>query len=407
MPFFKYIATPPDSSRTINGVIEASDEKAALDMLRRQKLRPLGISSKSEKQSGIKIFFSTGRVKSSDLVAFTRQLSAMIGAGVPLLRALASLQTHTGSVVFKEILSSVIKDVQAGSALADALGKHPETFSSVYVNMVRAGENAGILDEILKRLALQQEKSASIKKKIRGAMAYPLTILFVTIVAFFGLMLFVVPQIGKVINDLGGGNVELPLLTRIMIGVSSFVASWWFILIPGLIVAFYLLFRFIKRPSGRRYLDVLALKIPLVKNIVRKVVVARLARTFAALSSAGLPILQSMNVTAHALGNSVYEDSLIQAAERVKGGELLSKVMEEDGLYPPIVPQMIAVGEETGETEAVLVKVAEFYEEEVDVALSGITSIIEPAVIVLLGGAVGLIAASVIGPIASLSQNIQ
>lgn len=407
MPFFKYIATPADSSRTVNGVIEATDEKAALDMLRRQKLRPLGISSSKGKQTSLNTFFSSGQVKSSDLVAFTRQLSAMVGAGVPLLRALDSLQQHTGSAVFKDILSSVIKDVQAGSTLADTLGKHPDTFSSVYVNMVRAGENAGILDEILRRLALQQEKSASIKKKIRGAMAYPITILFVTIIAFFGLMLFVVPQIGKVISDLGGGNVELPLLTRIMLGISSFVASWWFILIPGVIVAIFLLFRYFKKPSGRRNLDIISLKIPAVNNIVRKVVVARFARTFAALSSAGLPILQAMTVTAHALGNTVYENSLLQAVDRVKGGELLSKVMEEDGLYPPIVSQMIAVGEETGETEGVLVKVAEFYEEEVDVALSGLTSIIEPAVIVLLGGAVGLIAASVMGPIASLAQNVQ
>lgn len=407
MPLYKYIATPADLSKTINGVIEATDEKAALDLLRRQKLRPLGISSTNDKPAAMKLFFSSGQVKSSDLVAFTRQLSAMVGAGVPLLRALGSLQQHSGSAVFKDILSSVIKDVQAGSTLADTLGKHPETFSSVYVNMVRAGENAGILDEILRRLALQQEKNASIKKKIRGAMAYPITILLVTIVAFFGLMLFVVPQIGKVISDLGGGSVELPLLTRIMLGLSSFVASWWFILIPGVVVAIYLLFRYLKRPSGRRNLDLISLKIPAVNNVVRKVVVARFSRTFAALSSAGLPILQAMTVTAHALGNSVYENSLLQAAERVKGGELLSKIIEEDSLYPPIVSQMLAVGEETGETEAILVKVAEFYEEEVDVALNGITSIIEPAVIVLLGGAVGLIAASVMGPIASLAQNVQ
>lgn len=407
MPLYKYIATTADSSRTINGIIEASDEKAGLDLLRRQKLRPLGISLSKDKQLSMKVFFSTGQVKSSDLVAFTRQLSAMIGAGVPLTRALDSLQKHTSSAVFKTILLSVIKDVQAGSTLADTLGKHPETFSSVYVNMVRAGENAGILDEILRRLALQQEKSASIKKKIRGAMAYPITILVVTIVAFFGLMLFVVPQIGRAINDLGGGSVELPLLTNIMLGISSFVITWWFILIPGLIVAMYLMFRFFKNPSGRQKVDIVSLKIPVVNDIVRKVVVARFARTFAALSSAGLPILQALAVTAHALGNTVYENSLLQAVERVKAGELLSKVIEENALYPAIVSQMLAVGEETGETEEVLVKVAEFYEEEVDVALSGLTSIIEPAVIVLLGGAVGLIAASVLGPIASLSQNIQ
>lgn len=407
MSLYKYTASTNDASRTITGVIEATDESVAIDLIKKQGLRPLGLSLKNKKSSSFEKFFSTSRVGSTEIVTFTRQLSAMVGAGVPLLRALSSLQQHVKNTTFKNQLSLIIKDVEAGTSLGDAFAKHPNTFSNVYVNMVRAGENAGILDDILKRLALQQEKSATIKKKVRGAMAYPTTILAITIVAFFGLMLFVVPQIGKVLNDLGGGKVELPLLTKVMLGISSFVLSYWAFILIILAAVIYIFLRYLKTPIGRRSIDKLVLKIPYVRGIIIKVIVARFARTFAALSSAGLPILQSMGVTARALGNTVYEQALLEAAVKVKNGQLLSKVMEEGGLFPPIVYQMLAVGEETGETAEVLVKVAEFYEEEVDVAVNGIASIIEPAIIVVLGATIGLIAASVIGPIASLAQNIQ
>lgn len=407
MPLFKYIATSANSSKTINGSIEAPDEKAVIDLLKKQKLRPLEITVDNSRTSIFSKFFSSGRVKTNDLVSFTRQLSTMLSAGVPLLKALTSLQQHTEGVTFKDTLGLVARDVEAGSGLGDAMAKHPTVFDEVYVNMVRAGESAGILDGIFKRLALQQEKNAAIKKRVRGAMAYPLTILGVTVIAFFGLMLFVVPQIGKVISDLGGGKVELPLLTKIMLGLSNFVIQWWFLIIPILLVGLYFLFIYVRKPAGKRILDRLALKVPVLNTVIKKVVVARFARTFAALSSAGLPLLETMTITAHALGNSVYEETLLAAIDEVKGGKLLSKAMEESNLYPPIVSQMLAVGEETGETEAVLVKVADFYDEEVDVAIGQITSLIEPAVIVLLGGTVGLIAASVMGPIASLAQNIK
>lgn len=407
MASYKYVATTNDASRTINGMIEASDEGAAIELIKKQGLRPISITPNKTKVSSSSQFFSTGQVKSSDIVTFTRQLSAMVGAGVPLIKALSTLEQHTESVTFKLELSAIIKDVEAGSSLGNALGKHPKTFSSVYVNMVRAGEGAGILEDILKRLALQQEKSAAMRKRVRGAMAYPISIMLVTIIAFFGLMLFVVPQIGKVIDNLGGGHVELPLLTRIMLGISSFTIAWWYLLIPAIIGSVYLLFRYIKTTSGRQNIDRLVLKVPVVRGIVKKVIVARFARTFAALSSSGLPILESLNVTARTLGNVVYEESLIEAARKVKNGQLLSKVMDEGGLFPPIVSQMIAVGEETGETEEVLVKVAEFYEDEVDVAIGSITSLIEPAIIVLLGSTVALIALSVIGPITSLAQHVQ
>jgi type IV pilus assembly protein PilC len=353
--------------------------------------------------------FSLGgkKVKSDHIVIFTRELSAMVSAGVPLLRALSSLQSHTDSPTLQSVLENVIRDVQGGSPLADALEKYPETFSSVYVNMVRAGEAAGILDEILKRLATQQEKSATMRKKIKSAMTYPMVLVFITIMAFFGLMLFVIPQIGKIIKDLGGPDAELPALTTFMLGLSSFMISYWYLLIPAGAVGIFFLLRFLRTPSGKWMLHNFILKVPGVKSIVMKVAIARFARTFSALMGAGVAVLESLEVTAHALGNVVFEKAILDAIPQVQNGATLSSIIEKNPLFPAIVPQMLSVGEETGQTDTVLVKVADFYEEEVDVAIEGLSSIIEPIMIVFMGGMVGVIAASVMMPIANLSQSIK
>lgn len=407
MSLYQYVATSEDGNKTIKGTMDAADEASVMGALTKQKLRPLSVSAKSSSGSSLSLFSASKKVKSDDLVIFTRQLSSMVGAGVPLLRALNSLEQHSESAGLKGILVSVIKDVEGGSTFGDALSKHPSVFSDVYVNMVRAGETAGILDEILKRLALQQEKSASIRKKVKSAMTYPMVLLVITVLAFFGLMLFVIPQIGNILKDLGGPDAQLPFITQAMLALSSFILQWWFILIPLFAGAVWLLLRYIKTPAGKKQFHHLVLRIPAINTVIRKVIVARFARTFSALAGAGVSIIETMTVTAHALGNSVYEESLLNAVDKVKNGEQLSRVLEEDGLYPAIVSQMLSVGEETGQTDVVLVKVADFYEEEVDTAINGLSSIIEPVMIVIMGGAVGLIAASVMGPIASLSQNIK
>lgn len=407
MPTFKYVAVG-DDNKAANGTLEAADEAAVAEALKKQNLRPLSISPDSGKKGlSFGSFGGGGHVKSDDLVIFTRQLSAMVGAGVPLLRSLSSLEQHAESPALKAVLVTVIRDVEGGMPLGDALSKHPNTFSDVYVNMVRAGETAGILDEILKRLALQQEKNATIRKKIKGAMTYPMVLVVITVGAFFGLMLFVIPQIGKILTDLGGPDAKLPFITEVMLGISAFTLQWWFIILPGMGVGIFLLMRYIKTPGGKRNFHKLTLKVPAVNGIIRKVVVARFARTFSSLNGAGVSILETLTVTAHALGNSVYEDSLLESANRVKNGEQLSQVLEEGGLFPAIVSQMLAVGEETGQTDTVLIKVADFYEEEVDTAIASISSIIEPVMIVVMGSVVGLVAISVMGPIASLAQNIK
>ncbi len=408
MPKFLYIATN-DENKSINGTIEAGDRGAVISALSKQGLHPISVKEQAAKAKSVSFgnFFSGTKVKSDDLVMFTRQLSAMVGAGVPLLRALNSLAQHTESEGLKKELDGIISDVQAGSPLADALGKFPNTFSEIYVNMVRAGEAAGILDEILKRLALQQEKNATIRKKVKSAMTYPMVLISITVIAFFGLMLFVIPQIGKIVSDLGGPDAHLPALTLAMLGISGFMTSYWYIIIPAVIGGVVLLLRYIKTPKGKSRFHHLVLKLPAIKGIVTKVAVARFARTFSALMGAGVAVLEALDVTARAVGNVVYEEALRDAAEKVKNGDTLSSVIEKNSLFPPIVAQMLAVGEETGQTDTVLVKVADFYEEEVDVAIDGLSAIIEPVMIVIMGGMVGLIAASVMMPIAGLANQIK
>lgn len=409
MPTFAYIAID-NKGGTVNGTADQLSRTTVIDNLTKQGLRPVSITETKAKSTGFefKNIMGGNKIKSDQLVMFTRQLSAMVGASVPILRALTALSEHIAeSPLLKKILVNVIHDVEAGSTLGDAFAKYPNTFNDVYVNMVRAGEAAGILDEILKRLALQQEKSMSMRKKIKSSMAYPIVLLGITVLAFFGLMFFVVPQIGKILTDLGGPEAKLPGITLAMLAVSSFMIKYWYIVfisIGGLVYGFI---RYTSTPTGKFQLHSLLLKMPVIKVLVMKVAVAHFARTFSALIEAGVAVLEALTVTSRAVGNVVYERALIQAEIEVKNGKPLSSVMEANPLFPPIIPQMLLVGEETGKTEKVLVKVADFYEEEVDTAISSISSIVEPVMIVIMGAMVGLIAASVMLPIASLSQNIK
>lgn len=409
MTKFAYIAVDAQQ-KVINGTTELPDRASVIIALTKQDLRPVSIKEVS-KTKGFSIdlnnLFQSKKVKSDQLVIFTRQLSAMVGAGVPLLRSLSSLEKHAEDPILKKTLAFVIKYVEGGNSLGDALSKFPLSFNDIYVNMVRAGETAGILDDILKRLAYQQEKSSAIRKKIKSAMAYPTVLIVITVLAFFGLMLFVIPQIGKILNDLGGPDAKLPGITLFMLAVSHIITTYWYIIFPGLIGTIYGIIRYIKTPRGHRQFDALILKIPGVKTIVKKIAIARFARTFSALMGAGVAVLECLDVTARAVGNLMYQEALQQAAKEVKNGKSLSSVIEVNPLFPAIVGQMLAVGEETGQTDNVLIKVADFYEEEVDLAIESISSIIEPVMIVIMGSMVGLIAASVMTPIAQLSQNIK
>lgn len=406
MPKYTYTATGDDQKQH-SGTLEAADESAARKTLVRLKLKPIVIKKVQKKKGDIELPFigkKNAKVKSKDLVVFTRQLSTMINAGVPLVRSLATMQGQTENEAFKIHLQQISKDVESGEAFADALEKHSKVFSPIYINMVRAGEAGGILDDILKKLALQQEKDAAIRAKFKGAMVYPTVLITITVLVFILLMTVVVPKVGTIIADLTGG--DLPTMTKLMLGISDFLLNFWYIHLAVIFGTSTYLSRFLKTKKGKRTLDRILLKTPAINKIIIKMVVARFSRIFASLMGAGVSVLDSIEITSRAIGNSIVEDELRSASKEVANGEPLSKSLANSKIFPPIVSQMMSIGEETGQSDTVLLKVADFYEEEVDAAVEGMSSILEPILIVVMGGMVGLIAASVIGPISSLANNI-
>jgi type IV pilus assembly protein PilC len=403
MADYEYTAVN-SKGQTINGRLTAGTRQAAVIDIRNLGHKPLTVKEVKSKGRGLAI--GKGKVKQKDLVIFTRELSTMISAGVPLTRGLATLQAQVENKYFKTILASVNHDVESGSPLADSMAKFPDAFNEVYVNMVRAGEAGGILDEILKRLASQVEKDASIRKKIRSAMAYPVVILTVTVIAFFGIMIFILPKIGKIIKDLGGPNAHLPVYSQVMLNASGFIQKNIIFIVLIMVGSIWGFRHYIHTDKGQYKWHGLLLRMPIIGNIVGKVAIARFSRTFSSLMGSGVSVLEALEVTGKAVGNRVIQHELTEIAQQVKNGQPLGKQLLEAKFFPPIVGQMMAVGEETGKIDVVLVKVADFYEEEVDAVIDGLASIIEPVMIIVLGSFVGLIAASVMGPIASLSKNI-
>lgn len=404
MPVFNYRATNT-AGKTVSGTMSGLTRDEVIDSLVGQGLRPFEVKIVT---GGNKLIggLLKPKVKLNDLVLFTRQLSTMVSAGVPLLRALTTLQTQTENATLKDIIGEIVKDVQGGAQLADAFEKHPKVFSDIYVNMVRAGEAAGIVDDILKRLAAQVEKTASMHKKIKSASTYPLVLLTLTVVAFFGLMIFVIPMIGGILKDLGGPDAQLPGMTLAMMAMSDFLVKYAVFIVIGIIATIYALRRYHATAPGKLFFHKLFLRVPVLNTLLTKIAVARFTRTFAALIGAGVSVVEALKVTARALGNEVFRLEVEKAASDVINGKQLSAALQNSKLFPGIVPQMLAVGEETGQTDKVLVKVAEFYEEETDATIDSLSSILEPVMIVIMGGMVGIIAANVMGPIASLSQNI-
>jgi len=391
------------SNAVIKGTIDASSKQAVVDTLKKQGIKPLSV----RQDAGFKLFsLSSKRVKTKDITIFTRQLSTLISAGVPLNRSFYTLQEQTDNKYFQVVIGDIAKQIEGGASIGDALKKYPNVFDEVYINMVIAGEAGGILDKILKRLATQLEKNQAIKKKIKSATTYPKVVFGITIIAFIVVMNVIVPKIGAMLLELGGEDAQLPILTRVMIGISDFSKQYAvFIVIAGLIAAYFIR-RYIKTPKGKLKYHTLLLRIPVLKNVITKVAISRFARTFSSLMSSGVSVIEAIEITAGSIGNKVLENELLAAAKDVKAGKQLSEPILNSPHYPSIVGQMLAIGEETGETDSILVKIADFYEEEVDATIESLSSILEPLMIVILGGMVGLVAASVMGPLASLSGSI-
>ncbi len=404
MAKFSYIATN-STGKSSQGVVEAENQSGALEVLRKQGMRP--VSVKPLRKGGIgSISIGTPKVKGKDLVIFTRQLATLVNAGVPLVRALSTLQVQTESPALGVQLEGVVKKVEAGTSLGEALSSYPKTFSMIYVNMVKAGEEGGILDEVLERLATQQEKDAALKGKIKAAMIYPSVIGVVMVGAFFILMTFIVPKIGGILTSLTSSG--LPIYTRILLSISNTFKKLQFIIsvavgVPVLVIGFT---RWKKTAKGRYAWHSILLKMPVIKTIIIKTAIARFSRIFGSLLGAGVSIVDTINVTAGAIGNAVIEKELRACAHAVEAGGELSGEIAKSKHFPPMVSQMLAVGEETGQTDTIILKISEFYEEEVDTAVGALSSIIEPVMIVVLGGMVGVIALSVFGPITQISSGI-
>jgi type IV pilus assembly protein PilC len=404
MPLFNFTAKNADG-KILKGTINSKSKQTATASLRDRNLEPLVINPAKKTGMSMEIKLpGSDKVRSKDLVIFTRQFSTMISAGVPMLRSLSSLKDQTESPALKKVLDAVTADVQGGQSLSEAIGKHPQAFSQIYINMVKAGEEGGILDKVLDRLAFQQEKDATLKAKIRGAMIYPSVIGSVTLIAMFILMTFIVPKIGDILVSFGS---ELPIYTRILLALSNIMKSPPFLLAVAIgLPTFIILFRrYIKTTKGRYRWHSLLRHMPIRKVIITKTAIARFSRIFASLMGAGVNIVESIETTAGAIGNAVIEKELLNSSRAVQAGSTLSAELQKSPHFPPIVWQMLAVGEETGKTDTVILKIAEFYEEEVDTAVGALSSVIEPVMIVVLGGMVGLIAVSVFGPITQVSTS--
>ena len=384
--------------------MEGNDKMAVASELRQQGLLVIDIKEQGAGQKDILEPFK--RVKTGDVVIFTRQFATMINAGLPIVRSLYILGEQTENPKLKDVLVQVRKDVEAGLALSEALAKHPKVFNRLYVEMVRAGEIGGILDGVLLRIASQLESDQELRRKVKSAMTYPTVVLVLAVLAAAFMLIFIVPIFAKMFEDLGG---TLPLPTRIAMGASDILTGFGGILVAALVVGGVIFFlRWKETEQGRKVWGRVVLKLPAgIGNIIQKVALARFARTLGTLSAAGVPILQSLEITAGSAGNWVIENALMKSRDSIRQGIPIYRPLEDEPVFPPMVTRMIAVGEETGDIDGMLSKIAEFYESEVDAAVKALTSIIEPLMIVVVGGIVGGIIIAMYLPMFKIFELIQ
>ena len=382
------------------GELEGPNELAVRAYLRQQQIIPTKIVKKAT-EIKITLPFMKGKVKKKSLAIFTRQLATMIDAGLPLVQSLDILSQQEESETFQEIIKTIKNEVEAGATLAAALQKHPKVFDDMYVNLVVAAEEAGTLDVILSRLATHIEKMEELKKKIRSALVYPAMIVTVAIGVTIILMVFVVPVFEKLFAGIGS---TLPLPTRVVIAVSNIFKRYLPIVIAIVVVLVIVLRRYYKTENGKRQIDDLMLKLPIFGELIRKVAIARFARTLGTLVSSGVPILEALNIVAGAAGNKVVEEAILRGRISISEGQTISEPLAQSGVFPVMVTQMIAVGETTGSLELMLNKVADFYESEVDTAVATLSSMLEPVLMIFLGVIVGGLVISMYLPIFKMAS---
>jgi type IV pilus assembly protein PilC len=381
MPTFAYSARSLNGE-ILSGEIELPTREEVVGYLVRQRLRPISVNTKAR---DINIQFGTG-IKTREVVIFTRQFSTMINSGLPLVQSLTILAEQTENKNFKKIIAQVLQDIQAGQTLADSLRRHPKVFTELYVNMVAAGEAGGILDVILMRLATFLEKNDALVRKIKGAMVYPLVMLIVVVLCTTVLLWKVVPVFAGMFT---GAGLSLPLPTLVVLALSNFLQHYMWLVVLSIIALVVAIRQYYKTDNGKLQIDRLMLRLPVLGNLLRKSAVSRFTRTLGTLVSSGVSILDGLQITARTAGNRVVHDAVMKSRASIAGGATISDPLKESGVFPPMVVQMINVGEQTGGLDEMLSKIADFYDDEVDAAVSALTSILEPIMIVVMGVVIG------------------
>ena len=379
-----------------NGVLTADSKDLAIAELRKRQVE---VTSVKEKGKEIAVPKFGGKVPPQLVAIFTRQFSVMIDAGLPLVQCLEILGSQQENKAFKRAMIQIRQDVESGSSLADAMRKHPKVFNDLYTNMVAAGEAGGILDTILQRLAQYIEKSVKLNSQVKSAAIYPIGVISIAAIVIVIILWKVIPVFASLFKGLGA---ELPLPTRVVINLSNFIADFWWLVGGSVFALIYFLRRWHDTPKGKRILDQTMLKMPIVGDLLRKIAVARFCRTLATLTSSGVPILDGLSITAKTAGNSIVEDAIMATRKSVEEGKTISEPLADTDVFPSMVVQMIAVGEQTGALDTMLSKIAEFYEDEVDTAVAGLMKLLEPVLIAFLGVAIGGIVIAMYMPMFTL-----
>lgn len=402
MPIFAYKAKAQDG-KLVTGLLNEKGEKDARGRLRMRKMvtLELGPAPLWSMATINKMLERKGRVTSKDLVVFSRQFSTMIGAGVPLVHGLSILEAQCPNPAFKDVLCDVRSSIEEGQSISEALERHPEVFPRLYTSMIRAGELGGILDIILKRLTDYLEASEALRAKVRSALMYPGIVMAICAIVALFLLVFVIPTFERVFASFGA---ELPALSRIIIDLSRFLRDWFIVVLLLPIAAFKGFLRFYATPGGSRFVDWHILKIPIIGIILTKVAVAKFTSTLGTLLRSGVPILQALETVAAVAGNTVISDAVLSSRDSITGGGRLTDPLRDSGVFPDMVVSMIALGEETGSLDIMLEKIAEFYDMEVDAEVKGLTSTIEPLVIVFMGIIVGTLVMAMFLPIIGISE---
>ncbi len=383
------------------GELIAKTRDEAMELLRKQSISVSTLSEKAADKTdwkNINISFGGG-VTDKDIVVFTRQFSTMISAGLPLIQCLEILSTQSENVEFQKTIATVKVDVEGGATFADALKKHPKVFDELYSNMVHAGEVGGLLDTILSRLAKHIEKAVKLKAKIKSAMIYPIAIMGVAVIVISVLMIFVIPIFAQMFLEMSGGKVGLPGPTQLVIDISDFLRSNVLYLIAAVVAMGYGIKRYYASEKGRIVMDRLFLKVPVMGDLIRKSSVAKFTRTLGTLITSGVPILDGLAITAKTSGNKIVEQTILQARQSISEGKTVAEPLSKGNVFPKMVTHMIAVGETTGALDAMLGKIADFYEDEVDTAVDALTSLLEPMMMVFLGTIIGFIVIAMYLPI--------